>query len=123
MTACEFTGVGTVKFIAPDPSDEDDYRDPDGIEPEWVVVANLLFLSCVAAYSGWSSSMIIRAGQREPEVVELMRAVGDAALRQAVLRDALTPVWPHVETAARKRGERRATSSRLNVRTFPDRKG
>jgi tRNA(Arg) A34 adenosine deaminase TadA len=88
--ACEFTGVGSVNFIAPDPSDEDGCEDPDGIEPEWVVVANLLFLSGVASYSGSSSSMIIRARRREPEVVDLRRTVGDAALRQAVLHDALT---------------------------------
>jgi len=29
--ACEFTGVGRVRFIAPDPSDDDDHADPDGI--------------------------------------------------------------------------------------------
>ena len=29
--ACEFTGVGVVIFIAPDPSDDDGGEDPDGI--------------------------------------------------------------------------------------------
>ena len=109
--ACEFTGVGSVNFIAPDPSDDDGYEDPDGIEPEWVVVANLLFLSGVAAYSGSSSPMIIRAGQREPEIVDLMRGVGDAALRQAALHDALALAWPNVEAAARDRRKRRGRSS------------
>src|ERR1700729_3881960 len=47
--ACEFPGVGAVIFIAPDPSDDDSGEDPDGIETEWVIVANLLFLSGVAA--------------------------------------------------------------------------
>ena len=110
--ACEFTGVGRVRFIAPDPSDDDDHADPDGIETEWVVVANLLFLSGVAAYSGQESSMIIRAGHREPEIVELMRATGDAALRQAGLRAALTTAWPAVEAAARERRERRERQAR-----------
>ena len=50
--ACEFTGVGRVVFIAPDPSASDSGEDPDGIETEWIVVANLLFLSGVAAYCG-----------------------------------------------------------------------
>jgi tRNA(Arg) A34 adenosine deaminase TadA len=45
--ACEFTGVGTVIFIAPDPSDDDGGEDPAGIDAEWVVVANLL------SWPGW----------------------------------------------------------------------
>ncbi|MGH3191311.1 MAG: deaminase [Streptosporangiaceae bacterium] len=104
--ACEFTGVGAVIFIAPDPSDDDGGEDPDGIETEWVIAANLLFLSGVAAYSGSSSSMIVRAGQREPEITNLMRILGDTALRQPVLRDALLPAWPDVQTAARERRSR-----------------
>jgi tRNA(Arg) A34 adenosine deaminase TadA len=111
--ACEFTGVGSVAFIAPDPSDDDSYDDPCGIEPEWVVVASLLFLSGVAAYSGSSSPVITRARQREPGIVELMRMTGDTALRQATLRDALTPMWPQIETAARERRKRRGRGSPL----------
>jgi hypothetical protein len=100
--ACEFTGVGAVFFIAPDPSD-DNGDDLDGIATEWVITANLLFLSSgVAAYSGSSSSMIARAGQREPEITHLMRTAGDTALRQPALRVALAPVWPDIQAAARK---------------------
>ena len=106
--ACEFTGVGRVVFVAPDPSDDDGNADPGGIEPEWIVVANLLFLAGIAASSDPSSSMIVRARQREPEVVELMHRVGDSALRQAALRDALSPAWPAIETAARQRRARPA---------------
>lgn len=101
--ACEFTGVGTVVFIAPDPSDPSPGADPDGIAAEWAVVANWLFLSGVAAYSGPASPMIARAAQREPEITNLMRAPGDAALRQPSLRDALTGCWPAVQAAARAR--------------------
>lgn len=104
--ACEFTGVGAVIFIAPDPSDDHEGEDPDGIETEWVIAANLLFLSGVAAYSGSSSSMIVRAGQREPEITNLMRIVGDTDLRQPVLRDALLPAWPDIQAAARERRSR-----------------
>jgi len=111
--ACAFTGVGGVVFIAPDPSDDDCHPDPDTIEPEWVVIANLLFLSGVAAFSGTSSPMISRARQREPEVTDLMQIADDAVLRQATLRDALRPVWPEIEAAARERHERsRRESSR-----------
>lgn len=101
--ACEFTGVGLVRFVAPDPSDGVVGDDPSGIDVEWVVVANLLFLSGVAAYSGASSPMIARAEQREPEVVRLMGIVGDAALRRPALRDALAPVWPDIQMAATMR--------------------
>jgi tRNA(Arg) A34 adenosine deaminase TadA len=104
--ACEFTGVGRVAFIAPDPSD-DDTKDPDGIEPEWIVLANLLFLSGVAAYSGPSAPMLTRARLREPEVTHLMDIVGDATLRRPSLRDTLAPVWPEITAAAAERRNRR----------------
>jgi tRNA(Arg) A34 adenosine deaminase TadA len=104
--ACEFTGVGAVVFIAPDPSDDHLGQDPDGITTEWVIAANLLFLSGVAAYSGPSSPMIMLAGQREPEIISLMRVVGDAALRQPALRDALAPAWPDIQAAASDRRSR-----------------
>jgi tRNA(Arg) A34 adenosine deaminase TadA len=104
--ACEFTGVGKVVFIAPDPSDDDLGEDPDEIATEWVVTSNLLFLSGVAAYSGSSSSMIVRAAQREPEITSMMRAIGDSALRQPALRDALAPAWPDIQAAARERRSR-----------------
>ena len=87
--ACEFTGVGRVRFVAPDPSDDNSHADPGEIEPEWVVVASLLFLSGVAAYSGSSSLTIARARQREPEIIDLMRVADDTALRRRPLRDAL----------------------------------
>jgi tRNA(Arg) A34 adenosine deaminase TadA len=106
--ACEFAGVGTVVFIAPDPSDDDGGEDPDGIAAEWIVVANLLFLSGVAAYSGSASPMIARAEQREPEVIQLMRVTGDAALRKPTLRDALEPTWADIQAAATERRSRRA---------------
>jgi tRNA(Arg) A34 adenosine deaminase TadA len=104
--ACAFTGVGRVVFIAPDPSDDHPAPDPDGITVEWIIVANLLFLSGVAAYSGPSSPMIARAGIREPEITALMRQVGDAALRQPTLHDALPPIWPAVQAAAAERRTR-----------------
>lgn len=108
-TACSFTGVGRVVFIAPDPSDDSPAPDPDGIDPEWIVVASLLFLSGVAAYSGPSSPTIARAAIREPEITGLMTKASDAALRQPALRGALRPLWPAIQAAAT---ERRARQSR-----------
>jgi tRNA(Arg) A34 adenosine deaminase TadA len=104
--ACEFTGVGQVAFIAPDPSDDGDAADPAGIEPEWIVVANLLFLSGVAAYSGPSAPMLTRARRREPEVTRLMDIAGDATLRRPSLRDALASAWPQITAAAAERRKR-----------------
>ncbi len=111
--ACRFTGVGSVAFIAPDPSDEVSHDDPAAVAAEWVVVANLLFLSGIAAYSGSSAPAIVRARQREPEVVELMRielarpgltrSGGRADQRQPELRQVLEPVWPAIEAAAHRR--------------------
>ena len=37
-----------------------------------------------------------------------MHRVGDTALRQAALRDALSPAWPAIEATARERRERLA---------------
>lgn len=109
--ACEFTGVGAVMFIAPDPSADRPGEDPDGIATEWVIAANLLFLSGVAAYRGPSSPMIMRAARREPEITSLMRTVGDPALRQPALRDALAPAWPGIQAAARERRGRYGRSA------------
>lgn len=107
-SACRFTGVGSVAFVAPDPSDEVSHDDPPAVAAEWVVVANLLFLSGIAAYSGPSAPAIVRAREREPEVVELMRAGltwsgGPADSRRPVLRQVLEPAWPAIEAAAHRR--------------------
>jgi tRNA(Arg) A34 adenosine deaminase TadA len=119
--ACEFTGVGKVIFIAPDPSDDDGGEDPDQLATEWVIAANLLFLSGVTAYSGASAPMIVRARQREPEIIDLMRIVGDTALRQPALLDALAPAWPDMQAAARER-RRRHERGALALRRWPYRR-
>jgi uncharacterized protein (DUF1810 family)/tRNA(Arg) A34 adenosine deaminase TadA len=118
--ACEFTGVGHVVFIAPDPSDDDDDygEDPDGINTEWIIVANLLFLSGVAAYGGPSSPAILRARQREPEVTGLMRAIGDEALRRPALRDWLVPAWPAVRATAKERRSRHSQADPFDLQRF-----
>jgi tRNA(Arg) A34 adenosine deaminase TadA len=105
--ACEFTGVGEVVYVAPDPSDAVSHDDPPGVATAWVVVANLLFLAGIAAYSGWSAPAIALAREREPEVFALMRTIGIGNLRRPALRLALAPAWPEIEAAARQRRERR----------------
>jgi hypothetical protein len=93
--------VRRLAFIAPDPSDDDSPNDPGGIEPRRAVVTSLLFLSGVATCPGPSSPVITRARQREPQIPELMRTAGNAALRQTPLRDAHTPGVARIEAAAR----------------------
>jgi hypothetical protein len=83
------------------------------VAAEWVVVANLLFLSGIAAYSGSSAPAIVRAREREPEVVELTRSElaragltrsgGLADQRRPALRQVLEPAWPAIEAAAHRR--------------------
>jgi hypothetical protein len=65
----------------------------------------------VAAYSGSSSPMIVRAGQREPEITHLMRTADDIALRQPAFRDALATAWPDIQAAARQRRSRQGHSA------------
>jgi tRNA(Arg) A34 adenosine deaminase TadA len=103
---CSFTGVGAVDFVAPDPSDAKTYPDPDGMPAEWIVVANLLFLTAVANYSGPSAPMIARAREREPEVADLMGLIDETALTRPTLREALSPCWPAISAAADQRRQR-----------------
>jgi len=48
-------------------------------------------------------ALLERARRREPEIVELMRLLGDSALRPPDLRDTLAPAWPAITAAARER--------------------
>jgi tRNA(Arg) A34 adenosine deaminase TadA len=57
--ACRFTGVGSVAFVAPDPSDAISHDDPPYVAAEWVVVANLVFLSRDCGLLG-----LVRTGHR-----------------------------------------------------------
>ncbi|RSM85989.1 nucleoside deaminase [Kibdelosporangium aridum] len=104
--ACEFTGVGRVRFVAPDPSDGQPGPDPIGVDGPWVIVANLLFLAGIRAYSGASAPILLRARDREPETTDLLDTVVPQQLRTTTLPDALGPIWPHVASAAQRRQHR-----------------
>jgi len=104
--ACEFTGVGRVRFVAPDPSDGRPGPDPIGVDDSWVIVANLLFLAGIRGYSGASAPMLLRARDREPETTDVLDTVVLQQLRTTTLLDALGPVWPHVTNAAQRRRHR-----------------
>jgi tRNA(Arg) A34 adenosine deaminase TadA len=104
--AAAFTGVGEVRFLAPDPSDEDS-TDPVGVDGRWMVLANVMFLEGVSRYSGTSAPMICRARVREPETAELLGSVGPALFASPELELALEEIWPMIEAAAQARAVRR----------------
>ncbi len=104
--ACEFTGVGSVRFVAPDPSDDQPGPDPSGVEGHWLIVANVLFLEGVRAYSGASAPMLVRARGLEPETIDLLDAIAPQQLRTATLQEALGPIWHQVVSAAQRRQHR-----------------
>ncbi|MEV4313293.1 nucleoside deaminase [Actinocrispum sp. NPDC049592] len=104
--ACEFAGVGRVRFVAPDPSDDQAGPDPIGVHGPWLIVANLLFLTGIRAYSGAGAPILLRARDRERETTDLLDMVAPQQLRTATLSDALGPIWPHVVNAAQRRQHR-----------------
>jgi tRNA(Arg) A34 adenosine deaminase TadA len=119
--AAAFTGVGTVRYVAPDPWAIAARPDP-GVEAArsvplgddlWVVVANLLFLVGVASAAGVDSPTVAGNREREPETarlaVELVEQGTTAAALTAgrPLPEVLESLWPRISAAAadrRKRG-------------------
>ncbi|WP_410615965.1 nucleoside deaminase [Amycolatopsis sp. lyj-109] len=104
--ACEFTEVGQVRFVAPDPSDSRPGPDPIGVPGHWLIVANLLFLAGIRAYSGEDAPIVVRARRREPETTDLLDTIAPQQLRSATLQDGLGPSWPQVVSAAQRRQHR-----------------
>ncbi|OLT11569.1 hypothetical protein BJF78_26585 [Pseudonocardia sp. CNS-139] len=112
--ACAFTGVGTVRWVAPDPSDAEPAPDPADVPAVWTVAANALFVAGVRDRAGPGSPTVVRARTREPEVTDLLDAV---ALRQwhtpdlvAVL-GAVVPQVVAVAAARRRTGQGASTSA------------
>jgi tRNA(Arg) A34 adenosine deaminase TadA len=104
--ATAFTGVGEVRFLAPDPSDEQSV-DPMSVDDCWTVLANVMFLEGVSRYSGPGAPMIGRARAHEPETAALLAGVGPALFAAPGLELALQGVWPRIEAAAQARADRR----------------
>jgi tRNA(Arg) A34 adenosine deaminase TadA len=102
--ACEFVGVGAVRFLAPDPSAT--HADPGGAGGEWLIVANLLFLAGIRAYSGATAPIIVRARDREPETTDLLNGTTSDQLRTDTLLAALAPIWTQVVSASQRRQDR-----------------
>ncbi|MEU8635481.1 hypothetical protein AB0C38_25235 [Amycolatopsis sp. NPDC048633] len=73
------------------------------VDSRWSIVANLLFLAGIRAFSGAGAPMIRRARDREPETTDLLDMVALEQLRTTTLPDALGPIWPDVTNAAQRR--------------------
>ncbi len=104
--ACAFTGVGEVRFLAPDPSDAES-ADPEDVDDRWAVLANVLFLEGISRYSGSGAPMIGRARIREPETAALLSSVGPILFASPEIGPGLEGAWPMIEAAALARADRR----------------
>lgn len=104
--ACAFTGVGEVRFLAPDPSDPHT-ADPENVDDRWAVLANVLFLEGISRYSGPDAPMISRARLQEPETAALLASLGPRLFTSAELDVGLAGGWPMLEAAAQARADRR----------------
>jgi tRNA(Arg) A34 adenosine deaminase TadA len=112
--AAEFTGVGRVLHVAPDPSDPSpgDPVGPAVAGPDghlWVVVANVLFLGSVAAEQGLDHPMLARARDGEPETAALVAGLVGPGWPGDDLAALLTRAWDgftEAGAARRKRLER-----------------
>jgi hypothetical protein len=103
--ACSFVQVGTVRWVAADPSD-DDHSDPDDVDHRWASVAILLFLSGILNYSGPSAPMLSRAREFEPEVMQMLDCLDPSLLLGPTLAASITPAWPLINRVAESRSLR-----------------
>jgi tRNA(Arg) A34 adenosine deaminase TadA len=123
--AAVFTGIGRVRYLAPDPSaDEGEARDRPPVSstsgPEtgpWLVAANVFFLLSIASKAGLEHSTLTRNRRLEPEtagiVVDLL-AEGMPALaltRACTTEEALSMLWGRITAATTARDHRGRTWS------------
>ena len=102
--AAAFTGVGTVRYIAPDPwavaADPATTADQDRSEPlgdrRWATVAGMLFLLGVSARLGPDNATVAGNRERQPVVTSLALDVLAAGTLPATLPELVGPIWPRV---------------------------
>jgi tRNA(Arg) A34 adenosine deaminase TadA len=114
--AAAFTGVGRVRYVAPDPWAVATGQAASGADGPagdlWVVGANLLFLLSIASRAGLDHPTVARNRELEPEtaglVVELVSEglTADAWTRGRPAGAALSSVWDRVAAAAAARARR-----------------
>jgi tRNA(Arg) A34 adenosine deaminase TadA len=104
--AAAFTGVGAIRYLAPDPWALATGNDGSAAGPRttgpaddvWLVAANLLFLQSVANARGPGHPTLARCRELEPETTALVRPAGDTAW--------LTERWDGIARAAEARRAR-----------------
>jgi tRNA(Arg) A34 adenosine deaminase TadA len=119
--AAAFTGVGRVRYVAPDPwavATEQAASAADGPAGDlWVVTANVLFLHAVASSSGVDHPTVTRNRELEPEtaaiVVDLVAEglTAEAWTRGRSAGAALSGVWDRIVAAAAARARRAGPQS------------
>ncbi|GAA1957570.1 nucleoside deaminase [Kitasatospora viridis] len=106
--AAEFTGVGAVRHLAPDPwalAAERGGPGPAGASDEWLVAANLLFLQSVLDSADAEHPTVRRNRELEPETSALLLPGRPPGAGAAEL---LRPLWPALGRAAAARRARLA---------------
>ncbi len=119
--AAAFTGVGTIRYVAPDPSSIAVERSgsispiepvddgPPMIGPaeddRWVVSANLMFMHSVGRPRGPDHPPITRNAELEPETTAIVRGLLDdrSAKLPTSVEAFLRPLWASIVTAAATR--------------------
>ncbi len=121
--AAAFVGVGTVRYVAPDPWAVTAGRSrsrkgmdamPAG-EPlrvigpvedhRWVLAANVLFLLSIARAGGVQHPTIVRSSELDPASTAMVRAIIEAGATDlpASASGFLAPLWRQITTAASAR--------------------
>jgi len=120
--AAAFVGVGTVRYLAPDPwaGVAQHSRSRKGVdatapgEPlriigavadrRWVAAASTLFLLSIARAVGLEHPTIVRSSKRDPATTAMVRRLvetGATAELPASASDFLAPLWTRITTAGR----------------------
>jgi tRNA(Arg) A34 adenosine deaminase TadA len=112
--AAAFTGVGRVRFLAPDPwalAAGHQAGSPEGGDgDEWLITANVLFLQSIADSAGPEHPTLVGNREHEPETAGLVRV--DEPPRPAQeggLAEWLRPRWADIAEAAVARRARRSS--------------
>ncbi|MFJ8210394.1 nucleoside deaminase [Streptomyces sp. NPDC096033] len=111
--AAAFVGVGSVRFLAPDPwalaSGNDGASGVTGEDPQshWLVAANVMFLRSVAVASPETeeSATLVRCRDLEPETARLHDSLPPGLPLEPRIEPWLAKLWPalHDATTARRR--------------------